>query len=149
MLTAPIGKAEIAALIPHGDRMCLLDAVLAWDSGTITCRASSHRDRDHPLARDGRLDALCGLEYAAQAMAVHGGLIAASGQPPAGGYLASVRDVVCHAVRLDDIAEDLTVTAVLLTRAAARVIYDFKLSRGLHTILEGRAAVVIDVALVA
>ena len=36
-------RVAIAARIPHQGSMCLLDAVLAWDSGQIHCRASSHR----------------------------------------------------------------------------------------------------------
>ena len=135
-------KPEIAGLIPHAGAMCLLDAVLRWDSGSITCRASSHRAADHPLASDGRLDAICGLEYAAQAMAVHGGLTSA--RRPNAGYLASVRDVICHIGRLDLLRNDLEVTATLLTGGAAAAIYGFFLRHDGVTILEGRATVVID-----
>lgn len=142
MLAATIGKAEIAALIPHAGAMCLLDSVVGWDSISITCLASSHRDADHPLARDGRLDCVCGIEYAAQAMAVHFGLTA--GQRPTSGYLASVRDVVCHVARLDLLAGDLEVTATRLAGDAAGAVYGFRLRSGEATILEGRAAVVLD-----
>ena len=84
--------------------MCLLDSVVCWNSHSITCLATSHRDANNPLARDGRLDAICGIEYAAQAMAVHFGLSA--GRRPLSGYLASVRDVICHVDRLDLVLED-------------------------------------------
>jgi predicted hotdog family 3-hydroxylacyl-ACP dehydratase len=30
-------KAEIGLLLPHGESMCLLDAVDSWDDRTITC----------------------------------------------------------------------------------------------------------------
>ena len=56
--------------------MCLLDAVLDWDDARITCRATSHADPANPLRADGRLGAANGIEYAAQAMAVHGALLA-------------------------------------------------------------------------
>src|SRR5262245_31742207 len=107
---APIGRAEIKTLIPHEGSMCLLDSVRFWDSTTILCLASSHRDAEHPLASRGRLDTVCGIEYAAQAMAVHGGLTAIAGRRPAAGYLASVRDVSCHADRLDLLPADLEIT---------------------------------------
>ena len=141
-MTGIIGKAEIARLIPHAGAMCLLDSVVGWDSASITCLASSHSDADHPLASGGQLDCICGIEYAAQAMAVHGGLIA--GRRPEAGYLASVRDVTCHAGRLDLSREDIEVTATLLAADAAGAIYGFILRHGKVTILEGRAAVVID-----
>jgi predicted hotdog family 3-hydroxylacyl-ACP dehydratase len=143
-MMTPIGKQEIAALIPHTGAMCLLDSVRSWDASKIVCTASSHRDADHPLASSGRLDAVCGVEYAAQAMAVHGGLTASRGQRPTSGYLASVRDVACRAERLDLLRDDLEVTATRLAGDASGAMYGFVVRCGTTTILEGRAAVVID-----
>ena len=143
-MTPPLDKAGIAALIPHEGSMCLLDAVLSWDATTITCVASSHRSRANPLAFDGRLDAVCGVEYASQAMAAHGGLTGNVCRPRAG-YLASLRDVVCSVERLDLLEAQLLVTAELLIADGARVIYRFELSCDAKPVLSGRAAVVIDV----
>jgi predicted hotdog family 3-hydroxylacyl-ACP dehydratase len=160
-VTLPIDRAAIAALIPHAGAMCLLDGVLAWNRTSIACRASSHRATDNPLAADGRLDVVCGVEYAAQAMAVHGGLVGAGCQPgagyypgarcqpgagrrPAAGYLASLRDVVCSVDRLDRLEGDLLVTAELLIADAGRVIYRFNVTCDDRPVLSGRAAVVID-----
>jgi predicted hotdog family 3-hydroxylacyl-ACP dehydratase len=137
-----IGKAEIAALIPHEGAMCLLDAVVRWDATSIVCRASIQNAEVHPLGAGGRLDCVCGIEYAAQAMAIHGGLTA--GRRPDSGYLASVRDVVCHVGRLDLPAGDLEVSATLLFADTGGAMYGFVLRREEVTILEGRAAVVID-----
>jgi predicted hotdog family 3-hydroxylacyl-ACP dehydratase len=67
----------ICARLPHAGRMCLLDRLVAWDSESITCHASSHRDADNPLRSGGRLHAVAGVEYAAQAVALHGSLLAA------------------------------------------------------------------------
>lgn len=83
-MTLLLDRAAIAALIPHDGAMCLLDGVLAWDRTSITCAASSHRAPGNPLAAGCRLDVVCGVEYAAQAMAVHGDSLAmAAGRPPA------------------------------------------------------------------
>jgi predicted hotdog family 3-hydroxylacyl-ACP dehydratase len=142
MVTGTIGKAEIATLIPHAGLMCLLDSVLRWDSTSIVCLASGHRDADNPLAHGGELAAICGIEYAAQAMAIHGGLTA--GRRPEAGYLASVRDVICHTGRLDLLRDDIEVTAAVVAADSAGAIYRFVLRHGQETILEGRAAVVLD-----
>jgi predicted hotdog family 3-hydroxylacyl-ACP dehydratase len=83
------------------------------------------------------------VEYAAQAMAVHGGL-AGGGHRPAAGYLASLRDVICDIDRLDQLPGDLLVTAELLIGEAARVIYRFTLTSDGRPVMSGRAAVVID-----
>lgn len=68
--------AWIAAHIPHQGDMCLLDRVVKWDEQRIQCQAGSHRLGDNPLRSRDRLSAACGIEYAAQAMAVHGALLA-------------------------------------------------------------------------
>jgi predicted hotdog family 3-hydroxylacyl-ACP dehydratase len=138
-----MSRVELAALIPHAGTMCLLDGVLSWDRIRIRCTARSHRDTGNPLRHAGRLAALCGIEYASQAMAVHGGLTAGGGRPSAG-YLASLRDLTCHVARLDDIAEDLVIDAENLTGEGSRVIYAFTLSAGSRELLSGRAAVVIN-----
>jgi predicted hotdog family 3-hydroxylacyl-ACP dehydratase len=142
-MTGLLDKAGIAALIPHTGPMCLLDAVLGWDKTTITCVASSHRAPDNPLAANDRLDAVCGVEYASQAMAVHGGLTG-SGRRPTAGYLASLRDVICSVERLDLLDGDLLVTAELLIAQGANAIYRFEVICHDKPALSGRAAVVID-----
>lgn len=142
-MTLLLDRAAIAKLIPHAGAMCLLDGVLAWDRTSITCVASSHHATDNPLAAEGRLDAVCGVEYAAQAMAVHGGLVG-DGRRPAAGYLASLRDVSWSVDRLDLLEGDLLVTAELMIADAGRVIYGFTLISETGPIMSGRAAVVID-----
>ena len=78
----PLDHAWIAAHIPHQGSMCLLDAVLHWDSQHLVCCATSHRHAGNPLRQFDRLGAACGIEYAAQAMAVHGVLVADHGRVP-------------------------------------------------------------------
>jgi predicted hotdog family 3-hydroxylacyl-ACP dehydratase len=82
-------RSEIARLIPHAGAMCLLDAVVSWDADRIRCVSRTHRDPDNPLRAGAELDAVCGIEYAAQAMALHGGLALSAGAPTPAGYLAS------------------------------------------------------------
>ena len=125
--------------------MCLLDCVEEWDELRIQCRASSHRAADNPLRANNRLGAACGIEYAAQAMAVHGALLT---PPDSGsarvGYLVSVRGTQLHVPRLDDIAADLLVEASCITRSENNILYQFSVSAAGVLLLEGRAAVVLD-----
>ena len=125
--------------------MCLLDQVEAWDQQRIECRASSHRAVDNPLRAYGRLGAACGIEYAAQAMAVHGALLAPAGSNSARvGYLVSVRGAQLHVARLDDIAADLRVEAICITHSENNILYQFSVSAAGRLLLEGRAAVVLN-----
>ena len=139
-----LNRSEIARLIPHSGAMCLLEGVVEWDATRIRCVSRSHRDADNPLRSDGRLSALCGIEYAAQAMAVHGGLAGNIGSRPRAGYLVSLRDVVCRQQRLDTLDGDLVVDAAQLMGDHNRVIYQFTLHAGALEVLSGRATVVLD-----
>lgn len=125
--------------------MCLLDSVEAWDEQRIQCRASSHRAADNPLRACGRLSAACGIEYAAQAMAVHGALLAPPDRIGARvGYLVSVRGTRLHVPRLDDIAADLLVEATCITRSENNILYQFSVSAAGRLLLDGRATVVLN-----
>ena len=123
--------------------MCLLEGVESWDEESIQCRAASHRAEDNPLRAHGRLGAACGIEYAAQAMAVHGALSApADSAAPRAGFLVSVRGVQVNVTRLDDILEDLTVQASRIMSNENNILYQFSVSAAGRLLLEGRAAVV-------
>lgn len=134
----------IAAHIPHQGTMCLLDAVLESSDAVIVCRAVSHADPANPLRAEGRLGAAAGIEYAAQAMAVHGALIAGDDAPPRQGYLTSVRSVSLHVARLDDLPGALEVRAERLSGDGNHILYQFSLAHAGRCLLEGRAAVVLD-----
>lgn len=134
----------IAAHIPHQGSMCLLDRVLEWSEQRIVCEAVSHADPANPLRDAGRLGAATGVEYAAQAMAVHGALLAQTDTAPTQGYLTSVRSLSLHVERLDDVAGPLRVTAERLSGDARLILYQFSLHCGERCLIEGRASVVLD-----
>lgn len=138
----PLNKAELAALIPHRGAMCLLDRVDSWDDERIACAAAGHQDADNPLRSHDRLHVLCGVEYAAQAMAVHGALLQGE-RTPAPGYLASVRDLAWSVERLDDVAGALQVEAERLIGDDRSVLYAFTVRAQGHEqeLLSGRASI--------
>ena len=137
--------AWILGHIPHQGSMCLLDGVEEWDAQRILCRATSHRALDNPLRAYDRLGAACGIEYAAQAMAVHGALLAPPGSTGARvGYLVSVRGAHLHVARLDDITADLHIEASCITRSDNNILYQFSVSAAGGLLLDGRATVVVN-----
>ena len=145
----PLNRAWIEAHIPHQGRMCLLEEVIDWDQRRIRCRSTTHRAPDNPLRSHGRLGAACGIEYAAQAMALHGALAndAAAGSEaakPRAGLLASVRDVRLWVSRLDDTEGDLICEAHRLAGDRNSALYEFALRAAGRDLLSGRAAVVLN-----
>lgn len=138
-----LDHAAIRGLVPHAGAMCLLHEVLQADADSIRARAVSHRDPANPLREGGVLPALCGVEYAAQAMAVHGALQGGQrGGRPRPGMLAALRDVELAVERLDDIAEDLVIEAHCLLNESGRLLYRFEVRANNRELLQGRATVV-------
>jgi predicted hotdog family 3-hydroxylacyl-ACP dehydratase len=143
-LSAVLDRAWIAERIPHAGAMCLLDQVVAWSDESIRCLAHSHRDPHNPLRSLGRLAAVCGIEYAAQAMAVHGSVLGTTKRRPRVGFLASLRSVEAHVERLDTLDGPLMVEAERISGDANNVLYRFTLRCGDQSVLSGRAAVILD-----
>jgi predicted hotdog family 3-hydroxylacyl-ACP dehydratase len=142
MPALPLDQARIRELIPHAGAMCLLERATFWDETRVRCETSSHLDPGNPLRREGVLRAAAGIEYAAQAMALHGALLQASG-PARGGYLVSVRDVRCSVAALDSAGTPLEIEAERLMGGGANVIYAFRLHAAGVELLSGRATVVL------
>ena len=140
-----MGKAELAGLIPHSGAMCLLDGVLEWDGERVKCMAQTHHDAANPLRRGDGLYAITAVEYAAQAMAVHGALTQAVGDRPRAGYLAALRDVVCRVPRLDTLDHELIIDAERLMGDARNVIYRFAVGSETVPLVTGRATVILEV----
>lgn len=140
-----LNRPEICQLLPHTGRMCLLATVESWNSEEIVCTATSHRELDNPLRRDDGLPAVGGVEYAAQAMGVHGRLATKNLAKPAAGYLVSLRDVVFHVERLDDIPGSLTVHARRIADTDDSVLCEFSISCAERKLLGGRATLLLEV----
>ena len=132
-----LDHAAIAARIPHTRRMCLLDRVLQWDASSIRCSATSHRDQDNPLREAGGLATLAGIEYAAQAAAVHSTLLL-NETVPRSGVLAALKNVNATQLWLHEIADDIVVEANLLHRDPAGGIFSFAVLAGETRVLSGQ-----------
>ena len=132
-----LDHADIAARIPHAGRMCLLDRVLYWDAHGIRCSATSHRDKNNPLREAGGLSALAGMEYAAQAAAVHSALLLDAAVPRSG-VLAALKNVTASRLWLHEINEDIVVEASLLHGDPAGGIFAFAVFADEERVLSGQ-----------
>lgn len=136
-----LDRDAIARLVPHHGAMCLLEEVLECDENAIACRATSHRDPANPLRTAAGLPAIMGVEYAAQAVAVHAAVLEhTSGARK--GYLAALRDVHFSVERLDHTPGDLVVRTTRVAAESGRLLYDFHIEAGGLELLKGRLSVV-------
>ena len=134
---------ELCSLIPHSFDMCLLDRVEAWDENSITCYSRSHLLKTNPLRRNEKLSSVHLLEYAAQAMAVHGGLHdRQQNKLMSDGYLAALRDVKIELCAIEQLATELKIDATKILSQGGNMIYSFTVYAGENKLVSGRATVV-------
>jgi len=138
----PATRADIQALIPHAGDMCLLQRVIGFDEAQLHAQTDSHRDPSNPLRRDGRLAALHLCEYGAQAMALHGGLLAArEGRSAPPGLLVSLRGVELHCNFIEQYPGALDVLALEVADSGAGWQCSFRIEHAGELLASGRAAV--------
>lgn len=137
-------KTDWADLIPHAGAMCLLDAVVAWGETSIHAITEGHARADNPLRGADGLHAVHLAEYGAQAMAVHGALLArAAGAATAKpGRLVSLRDVQLLAEYVDTCDGRLDVHAECLQAGESSAQYLFRVEHRGRLLASGRAAVI-------
>jgi predicted hotdog family 3-hydroxylacyl-ACP dehydratase len=135
-------KEELSTFLLHAEAMCLIDQVESWDDTTIRCCTRSHHDSANPLRHGIRLEAVTGLEYAAQAMGVHVGLLNRTRLTDGLiGYVGGLRDVVLGVDRLDESPAELTINAMRLFEGDNSFMYQFSISSGGRDVMTGRASI--------
>lgn len=135
-------KKEFAHLIPHRGNMIFIDGVENWDLSSIHC--SSHLDckTPHPLQNGGMLSSQSLLEYGAQAIAVHAGLVSGSCQL---GFLAAIRDARFFIDYLEPSLEYLSIHASVELKLNNGAIYAIQINDSKHNTLVLARITVINV----
>ncbi|MEA1990300.1 MAG: hypothetical protein U9N57_13980 [Pseudomonadota bacterium] len=129
MTATPIlTKPEIEAIIPHAGDMCLLEQVISFTNEEIVCQTQSHLNTDNPLKTDGKLSKMHLIEYGAQAIAVHGGLLERglnNGEPKLG-YIATVKAVKWS--EFDPLTDFLEIKANAVMCNEASKLYEYTIT---------------------
>lgn len=158
MISLPLDKAVFGAWLPHAGDMILLDTLLAWSETEAHCTTLSHTRSPHPLAVNGRLGSANLVEYAAQAMALHGAMSAATADKAvdadnantpdntadAGnghGVLAGVRRLSLYVNEIHTETAALDIAVQLVSGDARTALYDFTVQTQNRLLAEGRATV--------
>lgn len=140
-----IDRTAWSQLIPHRGAMALIDRVLGYDAASIVAQADNHRAADHPLRSQERLHAVHLCEYGAQAMAVHGALVARDGGGAARpGLLVALRAVDLHVERIDLLDGPLDIRADRETADAGAWLYRFSVRHADDLLAQGQAMVMLE-----
>lgn len=133
--------SDFAHLLPHRGSALMIERVVRWDAGEIVAATALHRASQNPLRRAGRLAAVHLAEFAAQVMAIHGGLRnEAEGRESEPALLVSLRDLVLHRDYLEDLPGELEITARALLLNPGSWQYSFTVTHAGADIATGRAA---------
>jgi len=136
-----IERDGIEGLLPHAGAMCLLDSVEYWNDREIRCRATSHLNPDNPLREAGRLDAVVGIEYASQAIAIHGALKSGDDKGQRAGYLGKASNVKLSCERLDQLSSPIDVIATHIAESRDGCLYAFSVRTVTDEVLSGKALI--------
>ena len=123
-----LDKDDICNLIPHSGSMCLIDCLEHWDEDRVVCITNSHLDKDNPLKNGDLLPNSALIEYGAQAMAIHGALLAKElNEKMHEGYLAALRNIrFANNIKINSIKSELIITATRKLASQGNMIYDFQ-----------------------
>ncbi len=138
MIQTSLKHNEIESRLPHSGNMCLLHEVIQTDEYSLTALANSHLDIDNPLRLNGKIATVNGIEYAAQAMAVHGSLLS---DTPQAGYIASVRNIEIKVPQLPETKTPLLIEVELLMSNDNGFTYQFHISCGQQSLISGKITV--------
>jgi predicted hotdog family 3-hydroxylacyl-ACP dehydratase len=128
--------------LPHSGSMCLIDEIVEWDRDSVHCRASSHRQIENPLRIADELPAICALEYAAQAFALHGLLVADEFNEKAPdesrAFVAFVNELDLHIERLDGGDGALEISGQVMFRQSGSAVYRFEIRDASGLLVNGQ-----------
>ncbi len=134
-----INKPEIEKLIPHAGKMCLIDQVECWNQDTIICHSLTHLHPDNPLQMNNQLSSIHLLEYGAQSIAIHGGLLRKAKMP---GFLAAIRHAEFFIDRIDNLDTEIIINTKAEVKTDAGAVYEFIISTNKKILLTSRATVI-------
>jgi predicted hotdog family 3-hydroxylacyl-ACP dehydratase len=134
-----INKAEIETLIPHQGIMCLIDQVDSWGQETLICRSHSHLNPENPLRMNDQLSSIHLLEYGAQSIAIHGGLLRKAKRP---GFLAAIRHAEFFIDRIDNLDAEIIINTKAEVKTDTGAVYEFVITADSQTLLTSRATVI-------
>lgn len=134
---------HLADLLPHKPPMILLDSIHRFDAQTIQCGSQSHLNPHNPLRQKDRLSVFAGVEYAAQAMALHARLTAAAEKDfarPRRGFLAVANKLHAYVRDLDECRTPLLieVTRINGDKNSSQYVFVITAETENRTLLEGQ-----------
>lgn len=137
-----MNSQEIEQCLPHAGKMSLLNKVCHADRSHLAATAISHLSCDNPLRYNNRLATVNGIEYAAQAMALHGFMLSeATDHAIQKGYIATVRNIEIDSPFFPDNDLPILVEVEQLMSDNNGFTYQFQISCEKKTLISGKITI--------
>lgn len=132
---------DLSSLLPHGKPLLLIEEVLKWNEESIVAKTMSHTYSDNPLLKNGLLHPIHSLEYAAQVMAIHSGLLNENKKSRTM-LIGGLRKLSFSRTPLNKYLAPLTVMAKTKIHSSSGAIYQFSIMSSDSQIGRGRIILV-------
>lgn len=132
---------DLSSLLPHGKPLSLIEEVLKWNEDSIVAKTMSHTYSDNPLLNNGLLHPMHSLEYAAQVMAIHSGLLNENKKARTM-LIGGLRKLSFSSTPLNKYLEPLTIMAKTQIHSSSGAIYQFSIMCSESQISQGRIILV-------
>jgi len=143
-----LNSQEIEQRLPHAGKMSLLDKVSYADLTVLKASASSYLNSDNPLRFNGKLASINGIEYAAQAMAIHSHLLSEAKKSGKGeqdatqtGYIATIRNVEINTPFFPETKAIIAIEVAQLMSDTNGFTYQFQISCEKKALISGKITI--------
>ena len=141
-----LSQKEIQDLLPHGDGMCMIECVEHWEENAIVCTSANVQSNDNPLLEEKYLSSICLLEYAAQAAAIHAGLLQSGAKRTLSeghaAYVGGIKNIEVAMPQLTSEMKDVTIEANIELLTDNGAIYNFTAKSLDKLIVSGRLTLI-------
>jgi len=144
LLNSDLNSQEIEQRLPHAGKMSLLDKVTHADRLTLSASAVSHLSSNNPLRLNHKLSSINGIEYAAQAMAIHGFLLSELKQTEASTqtrYIATIRNIDIFTPFFPETESVIKIEVEQLMSDTNGFTYQFHISDGKKALISGKITI--------
>lgn len=123
--------SNLYARLPHALDMRLIEEIVSWDKSNIYCQSRLTTAFAHPLQLDdGSFPVICLLEYAAQALALHGLLCTSSNKGIQSASIISCKRLAIASSSITNCDLTIDVSATLRAQSSGAASYRVSVTQG-------------------
>ncbi len=137
-----LSPSDIADFLPHGRGMSLIEKVTHCEEEGISCIGMSHLDPLNPMFHQGSFQSITLVEYAAQSIAIHAGLLNRQLAASRPAFIGGFKNIEIPIAKLPNRKTKIDVKAVAEFLSPGGAIYSFTVLSDDEVVISGRLTLV-------